>query len=60
MVDVRLVRVFPRLIALDELKRTPGLENMLVVQRGMRLSVQPVTEAEWQIVLSLVDRSPTG
>jgi len=59
-VDVRLVRVFPRLIALDELKRTPGLENMLVVQRGMRLSVQPVTEAEWQIVLSLVDRSPTG
>ncbi len=53
MVDVRLVRKFPRIIALDELKRTPGLENMLVIQRAMRLSVQPVTEAEWRIVLTL-------
>lgn len=53
MVDVRLVQKFPRIIALDELKRTPGLENMLVIQRGMRLSVQPVTEAEWRIVLTL-------
>jgi predicted RNA-binding protein with PUA-like domain len=54
MVDVRLVQKFPRIISLDELKRTPGLENMLVIRRGMRLSVQPVTEAEWQIVLGLV------
>ncbi|MGQ9897196.1 MAG: EVE domain-containing protein [Acidobacteriota bacterium] len=55
MVDVCLVRVFPRIITLDTLKRTPGLENMLVIRRGMRLSVQPVTEGEWHIVLALAD-----
>ncbi len=58
MVDVKLTRVFPRLIPLEELKRTPGLENMLVTRRGARLSVQPVTEAEWRIVLSLADSAP--
>ncbi|MFQ3582734.1 MAG: EVE domain-containing protein [Chloracidobacterium sp.] len=58
MVDVRLVRVFPRLITLDELKRTPGLETMLVIRRGMRLSVQPVTESEWHVVLALAGGEP--
>lgn len=58
MVDVKLVRVFPRMVTLDELKRTPGLETMLVTRRGMRLSVQPVTEDEWRTVLSLVDAAP--
>lgn len=55
MVDVRLVQVFPRIITLEELKRTPGLEHMLVIRRGMRLSVQPVTEAEWHTVLALAE-----
>ncbi|OYT70712.1 MAG: EVE domain-containing protein [Chloracidobacterium sp. CP2_5A] len=55
MVDVKLVRAFPRILPLEELKRTPGLENMLVTRRGARLSVQPVTEAEWRAVLSLID-----
>ncbi len=56
MVDVRFVREFPRCVTLSELKRTPGLEEMAVVQRGQRLSVQPVTEKEWEIVLALAER----
>lgn len=51
--DVRFVRKFARVIPLSELKVTPGLEQMKVVQKGMRLSVMPVTEQEWEIVLSL-------
>lgn len=53
MVDVRFVRAFPRMVTLAELKATPGLEAMKVTQRGMRLSVQPVTPEEWEIVLRL-------
>lgn len=55
MVDVKFVREFDRCIPLGELKETPGLENMKVVQRGMRLSVQPVTPEEWDIILQLAE-----
>lgn len=59
MVDVRFVRAFPRILTLEELRRTPGLERMAVVQRGQRLSVQPVTPEEWDIVLKLAE-GPRG
>lgn len=52
-VEVEYVETFPELVPLEVLKSTPGLEDMAVVQRGQRLSVQPVTEAEWEIVLGL-------
>ena len=57
MVDVSYVETFPRLVSLDELKDTPGLKNMAVVQRGSRLSVTPVTDSEFEIVCDLA-RSP--
>lgn len=50
MVDVRFVEAFPRVVTLAEVRRTPGLEGMALVQRGSRLSVQPVSEREWEIV----------
>lgn len=49
-VDVEFVKEYPRVISLDELRGIPGLEEMLVLRRGQRLSVMPVTEAEWAIV----------
>ncbi|MCB0713847.1 MAG: EVE domain-containing protein [Ignavibacteriae bacterium] len=53
MVDVKFVSKFNEMIPLSELKETPGLEKMVVTQRGSRLSVQPVTEEEWRTVMSL-------
>jgi predicted RNA-binding protein with PUA-like domain len=53
MVDVKFVRKFKELIPLAELKEVPGLEKMAVLQRGQRLSVQPVTEEEWKIVTKM-------
>ncbi len=53
MVDVTFDRKFSSEIPLPELKATPGLESMVVTQRGSRLSVQPVTADEWKIVCSL-------
>ena len=53
--DVSLVRK-TRLLSLAELRATPALAGMQVLQRGNRLSITPVTPAEWQAVLALLDR----
>ena len=50
-VDVRFVETFPRVLSLEELRGIPGLETMLVIRKGSRLSVQPVTAKEYQTVL---------
>ena len=50
-VDVGFVRRFPRLVTLDELRTVPKLDGMLLLRKGQRLSVQPVTAAEWKLVL---------
>ena len=53
MVDVGYVATLAEPITLDTLKQTPGLEKMMVIQRGSRLSVQPVTKKEWDIVIGM-------
>jgi len=53
MVDVRYVRHLDRLISLGEIKADPALADMRLVQRGNRLSVMPVTEAQWQHLLDM-------
>ena len=55
MVDVKFDLEFPRLITLDELRSAPGLEGMMVIKRGMRLSIQPVKPEEFEIVLKLAE-----
>ncbi|MDX1996605.1 MAG: EVE domain-containing protein [Thermoanaerobaculia bacterium] len=52
-VDVSFVEKFPRVVTLETLKTTPGLEAMLVVRKGQRLSVMPVTPEEFDIVVAL-------
>lgn len=58
MVDVRAVAPFPRLVTLAELKGVKGLEHMALVQKGSRLSVQPVTRKEWEIVCRIAGVPP--
>lgn len=48
-VDVRVVAPFPRPVTLAEIRREPRLAGMALVTRS-RLSVQPVTAAEWAVV----------
>ena len=52
-IDVTLARK-TRLLSLAELRGAPELALMRVLQRGNRLSVTPVTAAEWQAVLALL------
>ena len=53
MVDIGFVERFPGVVPLEALKTTKGLESMVVTQKGSRLSVQPVTKAEYDIVVRL-------
>jgi predicted RNA-binding protein with PUA-like domain len=53
MVDLRFVEKFPGILPLGVLKETRGLQKMVVVQKGSRLSVQPVTKKEFEIVVKL-------
>ena len=55
-VDVRLVQK-TRLIGLPELRATRGLEEMVTLRRGNRLSITPVTAREWSIVEKLAARA---
>ncbi|CAA9371445.1 MAG: Protein of unknown function DUF55 [uncultured Gemmatimonadetes bacterium] len=50
MVDLEFEERFPALVSLDTLRQTRGLEQMLVINKS-RLSVQPVTDAEFETVV---------
>ena len=52
-VDVRAVERFARVVSLAELRAEPALADMVVLRRGNRLSVTPVTAAEWAAVCRL-------
>lgn len=51
--QARNLKKFKRLLPLEELKKTKGLEKMLLLKRGQRLSIQPVTLQEWEIITNL-------
>jgi hypothetical protein len=53
-IDVQLVRK-TRLLTLAEMRAAPELATMQVLQRGNRLSITPVTPAEWQAVLARLE-----
>ncbi|VDS07177.1 EVE domain protein [Paracoccus haematequi] len=51
-VDVKAVKPLPRPISLDQAKQEPALKDMVLVNNS-RLSVQPVTDAEWATIMKL-------
>lgn len=53
MVDIRYRQTFKASLPLDRLRQESKLKNMVLLRKGSRLSVQPVTEAEWATVLKL-------
>jgi predicted RNA-binding protein with PUA-like domain len=52
MVDFKAVKPLKRAVSLAEVKATPALAKMSLVT-SMRLSVQPVTDAEWKIICKM-------
>jgi predicted RNA-binding protein with PUA-like domain len=52
-VDIKYVATAKRLLPLKEIKTNTDLENMVLVKQG-RLSIQPVSESEWQTIQKLI------
>ncbi|GLS44817.1 EVE domain-containing protein [Methylobacterium brachythecii] len=52
MVDIKAVKPLPQPVTLDAIKAEPRLKDMVLVNNS-RLSVQPVTEAEWAMVCAM-------
>lgn len=51
-VDIKAIKAVPIPVSLDQIKTDPRLTDMILVKNS-RLSVQPVTETEWQIICAL-------
>ena len=53
LVDVEFVRKLKRPITLAELKANAALEEMILTRRGNRLSIMPVSDEHWNLILNL-------
>ena len=49
-VEVQFVKKFKNLVSLSEVKKTQALDKMLLIQKGSRLSIQPVTATEFELI----------
>lgn len=52
-VEIKFLKKFTDPITLQFIKEQKGLEKMLLVKRGMRLSIQPITKSEFELICSL-------
>ena len=55
-VNVKFVKAFSRLLPMEEMRTIPGLESMVVLRKGSRLSVQPVTAKEYQAIVKWMEK----
>jgi len=54
-VDMQFEEKLPTLISLDQLKSLKGLEELPLVRKGSRLSVMPVSDDQWRLILAQVE-----
>lgn len=53
MVDVKFVKKFSNFISLDSIKLDPYLQDMMVIKRGARLSIQPISQENYNYISQL-------
>ena len=56
VVDLKAVAPLARPVPLGELRGVKGLEKMTLLQKGSRLSVQPVSSGEWKLITTLASK----
>src|SRR5215831_18820181 len=57
-VEVEYVATLPHFVAMDRIRAEAALADMLLLRRGMRLSVQPVTQPEYEAIVALGQVAP--
>lgn len=56
-VEIKFKSKFAQVVSLEKLRGTPKLADMLVLKKGQRLSIQPVTAEEFQVIQKLAGPS---
>ncbi len=56
MVDIKLVEIFRKPLGLPDLKEMKPLKDMVLLQKGSRLSVQPVSKKEYDAILKVANQ----
>ena len=57
MVDVKFRQKFDSVLSLSALREVSALEDMVLLRKGSRLSIQPVSEAQWNCILQLAGKT---
>ena len=57
LVDIAFVKKLPRIVSLAEMKADPALSGMMLLERGSRLSVQPVSERHFRYIVDTLARA---
>jgi len=60
MVDLRAVRKLPTPVPLAAIKEEPALQDMLLVRRGSRLSVMPVSQEHFELIVAMSESATPG
>lgn len=55
-VDVKLIQAFEHFVSLSTLRAEPQLVDLWILRKGNRLSVTPVTENQWRVILELAEK----
>lgn len=53
MIDVKFIEKFPQIISLEELRKHHELADFKLLQKGNRLSILPVSNAQWEFILKI-------
>lgn len=53
MVDIKFRKKFPQVISLQKLRQNPKLKDLLILRKGNRLSITPVSKAHWDAIMKL-------
>jgi predicted RNA-binding protein with PUA-like domain len=52
-VDVKLIQTFKHIVSLQEIRGVTALKDMVILKKGNRLSITPITPQEWQSIIKL-------
>lgn len=55
MVDVKFKQKFKHVISLQALRENPRLKDLLILRKGNRLSITPVTKKDWEAVIAMAE-----
>ena len=58
LVDIKLDSVFAQPVTLGEMRAMKSLDKMVLLKKGSRLSIQPVTAKEWNAIVSAGSKKP--